>query len=73
MAYEDEITFWIEEVAVGVATESEFPIQIYPGDMLGTSFDLPAPSIISSPSVAFTLPTIPMFCIRDDPVGLVPV
>ena len=46
---------------------------MYPSVIFGKSFVLPLPSTIISPSVAFTLPHIPMFCIKSEPVGFVDV
>jgi hypothetical protein len=43
---------------------------MYPGLILGTSFDLPAPNT-TPPPLTPILVTIPKFCINADPVGFV--
>src|SRR5210317_2131202 len=63
------------QLAVDTAcgTPSESPTHAYPCVMFGKSLLLPLPITIISPSVASTLPHIPMFCIKSEPVGLVEV
>ena len=68
------VSIAIDDVATASATPSSSPTQKYPSCILGKSLLLPLPCTTISPSLAFTLPTTPMFCTNTPlPVGLVSV